>query len=944
MWWWPFFSGGTSTSEVFDNAGVFVLTDAYIYEQQYYYRGGIMPPMMADAVAPGAPVPAPVEKGQSKPPTSSVRQNFPETWLWSELTAGLDGSATLTTTVPDTITSWILTAFAVSSTVGLGIAPDSAKLTVFKPFFVSVNLPYSVIRGEEFALQVTIFNYLPEALKVVVILQQSDDFKVRLNEDMAPQNQPVTAFISVPSNDAVSVYFWIIPVTLGQIPIEVSATSGVAADAVKVNLLVKPEGVSQEYSTSVFFSLSAGQTDNVTLAIALPLSLVPGSEYFFVTAIGDLLGQSLSGLGKLLNMPYGCGEQTMLSFAPDVYVLKYLKVTGQDHGTDGDNARKFILDGYQRELTFQREDGSFSAFGDSDLSGSVWLSAFVIKCFHEAKEFIPWDDAKIAETLDWLSRKQAVNGSFAEPVNGRVIHSDMQGGSAGGLPMTAYVLISLLENADNSVVLPPTFNAARDQAVAYLEYQLNSVMSDPYALSLICYAFTMANSSLADTCLGYLNALAINKDGMKYWHKVQQDNADEWVPPYQQARAVDIEMTAYALLTYTLRNDFSGGVVIAKWLVSQRNSLGGFSSTQDTVVALQALTRFAALTSGSTSTQNLLIHMTAGRLSHEFSITAANALVLQSVQIPSDSAFVNLQVSGAGVGLVQLNVRYNIFGVSSTARRRKRRDATTGAGFKGVELSLKLVEVDDTHLLLTVCASRLNGNGSSGMSIVDVGLLTGYVADNVDDLKNQGGGVVRRVDVGKTNLAVYLDELIQKPLCLRVLQKKVLIVDKIQPAVVTAYLYYDPGQRDTLVYKPVTKNVSFCDQCPDCCNHQLECETGDDSDKRIYKVVEKPNRPKRPPGKLPVLGNTIPDGVVTYVYRAKLVAKGAGSLTFSIHAIWPLESYSANNPPEAQLILDINLLDASLIPVSDLLVGGTYIVSGPHDEDNNYNVERLIGA
>jgi hypothetical protein len=189
-----------------------------------------------------------------------------------------------------------------------------------------------------------------------------------------------------------------------------------------------------------------------------------------------------------------------------------------------------------------------------------------------------------------------------------------------------------------------------------------------------------------------------------------------------------------------------------------------------------------------------------------------------------------------------------------------------------------------------------------------------------------------------------LDELIQKPLCLRVLQKKVLIVDKIQPAVVTAYLYYDPGQRDTLVYKPVPKNISFCDQCPDCCNHQLGCETGDDSDERIYKVVEKPNRPKRPPGKLPVLGNTIPDGVVTYVYRAKLVAKGAGSLTFSIHAIWPPKSYSANDPPEAQLVLDINLLDASLIPVSDLLVGGTYIVSGPHDEDNNYNAERLVGA
>jgi len=39
-------------------------------------------------------------------------------------------------------------------------------------------------------------------------------------------------------------------------------------------------------------------------------------------------------------------------------------------------------------------------------------------------------------------------------------------------------------------------------------------------------------------------------------------------------------MTAYALLTYVLNRDFSGAVPIAKWLVSQRNSLGGFSSTQ----------------------------------------------------------------------------------------------------------------------------------------------------------------------------------------------------------------------------------------------------------------------------------------------------------------------------------------------------------------------------
>ena len=53
-----------------------------------------------------------------------------------------------------------------------------------------------------------------------------------------------------------------------------------------------------------------------------------------------------------------------------------------------------------------------------------------------------------------------------------------------------------------------------------------------------------------------------------------------WRAPYQRARSVDIEMTAYALLTYTRRRDVSGAVPIAKWIVSQRNSMGGFSSTQ----------------------------------------------------------------------------------------------------------------------------------------------------------------------------------------------------------------------------------------------------------------------------------------------------------------------------------------------------------------------------
>jgi len=57
------------------------------------------------------------------------------------------------------------------------------------------------------------------------------------------------------------------------------------------------------------------------------------------------MGQSLDGLGDLLKMPYGCGEQNMLHFAPDVYILKYFAATGQTAGSIVIKAKKFINEG-----------------------------------------------------------------------------------------------------------------------------------------------------------------------------------------------------------------------------------------------------------------------------------------------------------------------------------------------------------------------------------------------------------------------------------------------------------------------------------------------------------------------------------------------------------------------------------------------------------------------
>ena len=41
------------------------------------------------------------------------------------------------------------------------------------------------------------------------------------------------------------------------------------------------------------------------------------------------MGPSLEGIGNLLRLPYGCGEQNMIHFAPGVSIAQYLQQTNQ---------------------------------------------------------------------------------------------------------------------------------------------------------------------------------------------------------------------------------------------------------------------------------------------------------------------------------------------------------------------------------------------------------------------------------------------------------------------------------------------------------------------------------------------------------------------------------------------------------------------------------------
>jgi hypothetical protein len=132
---------------------------------------GMAPPAGAEArdfAAEGMPqaeaaeppqLPAP-EEGPVQAPTTPprVRQHFPETLFWQpELVTNDAGEVELPLDLADSITTWRLSASAVSGAGQLGATEVPIK--VFQPFFVDLDLPVSLTRNDEVSMRVVVYNY-----------------------------------------------------------------------------------------------------------------------------------------------------------------------------------------------------------------------------------------------------------------------------------------------------------------------------------------------------------------------------------------------------------------------------------------------------------------------------------------------------------------------------------------------------------------------------------------------------------------------------------------------------------------------------------------------------------------------------------------------------------------------------------------------------------------
>uniref|UniRef100_A0A8B9N566 Alpha-2-macroglobulin n=1 Tax=Accipiter nisus TaxID=211598 RepID=A0A8B9N566_9AVES len=606
--------------------------------------------------------------------TETVRKYFPETWIWSLVSISSEGNADLDVTIPDTITEWKANAFCTSADTGFGLSP-TVSLRAFQPFFVELTMPYSVVRGESFTLKATVFNYLTACIRVSVTLAQSTHFLATLVEKEEESH-------CLCENGRKTVAWLVTPKSLGQVEFSVSTEAlqnqqpcGNAIvetpekgrkDTVIRQLLVEVRGLwerrtelSHRLDCLGLVSLS-GVSAKQKFSLLLPSNVVQDSGRAYFSVLGDIMGTAMQNLHQLLQMPFGCGEQNMVLFAPNIYVLDYLNKTGQLSEEVKSKAIGYLVSGYQRQLNYKHPDGSYSTFGPRyGQLGNTWLTAFVLKSFAQARPHIFIDERHIQDALVWLSYKQKENGCFRS--SGTLLNNAMKGGVDNEVSLTAYITIALLE-----IPLPVTHSVVRN-ALFCLETAVDEKENHVYTKALMAYAFALAGKEeKRKALLSSLEKEAVKKDGSVHWQRPGKE--PEVDLPYYRYRApsAEVEMTAYVLLAHLTtqpapsQEELSFASLIAKWISGQQNPNGGFSSTQDTVVALQALSLYGAVTYAKSGAASKVTLRSGGDFQQDFQVDPTNRLLLQRVALPQVPGEYSTEVSGEGCVYLQTSLRYNV--------------------------------------------------------------------------------------------------------------------------------------------------------------------------------------------------------------------------------------------------------------------------------------------
>lgn len=323
-----------------------------------------------------------------------VRKNFKDTAFWQpDVITGADGRATVKVRLPDNLTTWRATARAVTADTRVGAT--KYKVVARKDVILRLETPRFVTQGDNFTLSGIVHNYL-NADKAT---------QISIAVDGAQLLSPAMQTVTIGKQGEHRVDWQLTAPHAGQIKLLAKALTNTESDAVELPLEVVPRGLRQVKNETW---TTGDESADRTFSIDLPANADPHARKLRIEVTPSVAGTLVGALDYLTTYPYGCTEQTMSSFLPNIVVaqaLKEVKTTTIRSSTD---LEKKVRKGRDRLYALQHQDGGWGWWTDDKTH--PFMTAYVIDGLTMAKGAgYDIDDDRLARGRERLQQMVAVN-------------------------------------------------------------------------------------------------------------------------------------------------------------------------------------------------------------------------------------------------------------------------------------------------------------------------------------------------------------------------------------------------------------------------------------------------------------------------------------------------------------------------------------------------------
>ncbi len=500
-------------------------------------------------------------KSQGDQAQPMIRKDFRDTAFWqANVVTGADGRATVKFRLPDNLTTWRATARGVTGDTKVGVT--TSKVIARKDVILRLETPRFVTQGDTVTLSGVVHNYLKEAKSTQISIS------VTGAQLIGPAQQTVT--IDQQGEHRVD---WQISVPqTGQIQLLAKALTNTESDAVELTLDAVPRGL---HETKAQRWTTTDDAAEQQFTLELPANSDLNSRKLRVEVSPSIAGTMFGALDYLTTYPYGCTEQTMSSFLPNVVVSHSLKEFKSASVRTGNDLKKKVERGRNRLYSFQHEDGGWGWWKNDP--SDPFMTAYVVDGLTLAKQAgYEVDDDRIVRGREKLIAMLAAGTNDA--------------GTKLDAETRAFMVYALAETGGVDG--------------AHVNQLVNERLNlQPYGRALLALTLSLQKDKRAWDVATEIERTVRSDKWVAYWHSQRGERLD--FPEEDQTEGTALSLKALS----RIKPDSPLLPLVARWLVSDRTNSYYWNSTKDTAFAIYGLIDYVKVSRELTPAYDLEVYV-----------------------------------------------------------------------------------------------------------------------------------------------------------------------------------------------------------------------------------------------------------------------------------------------------------------------------------------------